>query len=199
MIDTKWRKLFQPLFNLLARPLVRLRVTPDTITWTAFALGLMAGLCLAIGYPVIALILLWLSGLLDVLDGTVARLTGNTSKKGAYLDLILDRMVESAMILGFVWARPDMAFAGLLFFTAVLFNFTTFIVAGALFANQGNKSMHYDVGLAERTETFLVFSLLILIPAASLPILLVFDVIIFLTGVLRFIRIIRHQRESQRE
>ncbi len=199
MIDTKWRKAFQPLFDKLATPLVRLRVKPDTITWTAFAVGLTAGLCLAVGYPVIALILLWLSGLLDVLDGTVARLTGSTSNNGAYLDLILDRMVESAIILGFVWARPALAFAGLLFFTAVLFNFTTFIVAGALFTNQGKKSMHYDVGLAERTETFLVFSLMILLPAAGLAILLIFNGIIFLTGIIRFIRITRHQRESQHE
>ena len=199
MIDTKCRSFFQPLFHLLARPLVKLHVKPDTLTWAAFTLGLTAGLCLAIVYPVIALILLWLSGLLDVLDGTVARLTGNTSNKGAYLDLILDRMVESAIILGFVWARPALAFAGLLFFTAVIFNFTTFMVAGALFSNQGNKSMHYDFGLAERTETFLVFSLMVLIPAASLPILLIFNGIIFLTGIMRFVRIIRHQRESQHE
>lgn len=199
MIDTKCRSFFQPLFNYLARPLVRLHVKPDSLTWTAFAFGLTAGLCLAVGYPVIALILLWLSGLLDVLDGTVARLIKKTSPKGAYLDLILDRMVESAIILGFVWARPVLAFAGLLFFTAVLFNFTTFIVAGALFTNQGKKSMHYDVGLAERTETFLVFSLMILLPAASLAILLIFNGLIFLTGIIRFIRITRHQRESQHE
>ncbi|MDW7657919.1 MAG: CDP-alcohol phosphatidyltransferase family protein [Bacillota bacterium] len=194
MIDTKWRSIFQPIFNLLAKPLVILHIQPDSITWAAFALGIAAGLCLALGFPVWSLALLWLSGLLDVLDGTVARLTGKSGKVGAYLDLVLDRMVEAAIILGFAWAYPDTAFVCLLFFTAVLFNFTTFVVAGALFQNQGSKSMHYDVGLAERTETFIVFTLIVLFPLAGTIILLIFDAIIFLTGILRFIRIVRYQR-----
>lgn len=196
MIDSKWRKSFQPLFNVIAKPLVSLHIHPNTITWAAFILGVIASVCLAIGYPILALALVWVSGLLDVLDGTVARLTGKSASTGAYLDLVLDRMVEAAIILGFAWANPNSVYVCLLFFTAVLFNFSTFVVAGALFRNASNKSMHYDIGIAERTETFLVFSLIILLPRFSVPILLAFDAIIFITGILRFIRIIRNQKNE---
>ena len=116
MIDTKLRNFFQPLFNQMARPLVKLHVKPDTISWSALLLGISAGLCLALKLPVWAFILLWLSGLLDVLDGTVAVLTGQSAKTGAYLDLILDRMVEASVILGFAWAFPNSVYVCLLFF-----------------------------------------------------------------------------------
>jgi archaetidylinositol phosphate synthase len=193
MIDTKWRNAFQPLFNQMARPLVKFHVKPNTISWIALFFGISAGLCLALKLPVWAFILLWTSGLLDVLDGTVAVLSGQSAKTGAYLDLILDRMVEASVILGFAWAFPNSVYACLLFFTAVLFNFTTFIAAGALFENKGRKIMHYDIGIAERTETFIAFSLMIVFPLASVIILYIFDGIIFLTGAQRFARIMRYQ------
>lgn len=70
--------------------------------------------------------------MLDVLDGTVARLTGCSTKIGAYVDLIFDRMVEASVIMGFYFLLPQYALAYLLFFVSVLFNFTTFIVAGTI-------------------------------------------------------------------
>jgi archaetidylinositol phosphate synthase len=193
MIDTKCRRIFQPFFDILAGPLAKMHMHPYILTFAAFLSGLASGFLLAAGHHVLPLILLWLSGLLDVLDGTVARLENRSSKTGAYLDLVLDRMVEAAVILGFAWAFPETVYACLLFFTAVLFNFSTFIAAGALFKNESFKSMHYDIGIAERTETFIVFSLLILFPSSGITILLTFDGVIFLTGILRFVRIIRRQ------
>ncbi|MBU4540979.1 MAG: CDP-alcohol phosphatidyltransferase family protein [Firmicutes bacterium] len=191
MIDTKLRGVFQPLFNGLARGLIKLKLSSNTISLAAFGVGLGASLSIAMGHLVPALILLWLSGLLDVLDGSVARLTATASPLGAYLDLIFDRMVESAVILACFFLLPQYALAYLLFFVAVLFNFTTFIVAGALFKNNSSKSMHYDIGIAERTETFIVFTLMLLFQPFAGLILMIFNGLIFLTGGLRFLRIIR--------
>lgn len=193
MIDTKLRKFFQPIFAFLARPFVVLGIHPDAITLASFLLGIAASLAIGTGKTVLPLILLWVSGLLDVLDGTVARETGKSSRKGAYLDLVFDRMVESAIILSFYLLAPEHALAYLLFFVAVLFNFTTFIIAGALFANTGSKSMHYDNGLVERTETFIVFTLMVLFRQQVPTILLIFDIIIMITGILRFVRILRSE------
>lgn len=189
MIDTKLRGGFQPFFNKMAGVLIKLKIQPDTITIAAFIIGLMAGGFIALDMRLLGLLLLWCSGLLDVLDGSVARLSGKSTKWGAYMDLIFDRMVEAAIILGFYFLMPEHALVYILFFVAVLFNFTTFMVAGALFSNTGEKSMHYDVGIAERTETFIVFSLMILFPKQIHIILGIFNGIIFLTGSIRFHRI----------
>jgi len=195
MIDTKLRKNVQPAFDLIAKGFIKANLTPNMITGSAFLVGIMSAVLIGFGYMIPAFVMLWLSGLLDVLDGTVARLTGNSSPIGAYMDLILDRMVEAAVILGFYHAFPEHALMYLLFFVAVLFNFTTFLVAGSLFKNDGNKSMHYDVGIAERTETFITFSLMMLFTPALYWILFVFNGIVFMTGLIRFYKVVKFSKE----
>jgi len=196
MIDTRLRKKVQYLFDIPARQLVKLKVLPNTITVAAFIVGISSGVLIAVGRPRIAVAFLWLSGFLDVLDGSVARLSDTQTNLGAYLDLVLDRMVEAAVILGCAILLPQHYWAYLLFFVSVLFNFSTVIVAGALFKNTGNKSMHYDVGIAERTETFIVFTLMIIFNQYVYQILMIFNVIIFITGIIRFIKVIRLEKQS---
>lgn len=196
MIDTKMRVYFQPAFNTLSKPLIKVGISPNTLTLSAFFTGLGAGGFIAAGYMEAGMGALWLSGLLDVLDGSVARLSGKSSRAGAYMDLILDRMVEAAVIIGFAWRYPEAMFSCMLFFVAVIFNFSTFMVAGALFRNTGEKSFHYDCGLAERTETFLVFTAMALWPQQLLAILMTFNLVIVYTGIRRFIKVVRFLNEE---
>ena len=191
MIDTKLRPVLQRSFEKLAGILVKLNCTPDQITVFAFLLGFLAAFFTAREYPITALVLLWLSGLLDVLDGTVARLIKRTSPGGALLDLILDRMVEAAMIFGFFYWMPEHTWMYLLFLTGMIFNFSTFLAAGSLYQNLGEKSMHYDSGLLERTETFIFFSLVLLFPQFTFYLFLVFNLLMFITGIRRFYGIYR--------
>jgi len=192
MIDTRWRAGFEPMFNILARILIRSKIKPTAITIAAFAIGLFSAILIGFNKPIVALVLLWISGLLDVLDGSVARLTGKSSARGAYMDLIFDRLVEAFIILGFTILAPTNYLAYILFYISVIFNFTTFVVAGALFKNTSKKSMHYDTGIAERTETFIVFSLMLIFKNQIMIILMVFNAIIFLTGILRFYKVIKY-------
>jgi len=194
MIDTRLRKNVQPGFDLLGKGLSKTGLTPNAITIMAFIIGLVAALSVAYGYTILALILLWLSGLLDVLDGTVARLTVQSTKLGAYLDLIFDRVVEGTMILGFYALMPDLVWPILIFYVGAMFNFTTFLVAASLFKNDGQKSMHYDIGILERTETFILFSLLMLFPNLAFILLMVFNILMILTGILRFRRVVIWQK-----
>lgn len=52
---------------------------------------------------VLALIFFLLAGLLDFIDGAVARFLQKATKKGAYLDTISDRYVEGIILLGFLF------------------------------------------------------------------------------------------------
>lgn len=191
MIDTKLRKNVQPIFDQIGHGLIKLKFTPNVITALAFLVGIISALFIGLKLFIPGFVMLWLSGLLDVIDGTVARLTNKSTLLGAYMDLIFDRMVEAAVILGFYHAYPQHAFIYLLFFVAVLFNFTTFMVAGALFKNEGVKSMYYDVGIAERTETFITFSLMMFFSQHMAWMLLIFNMIVFITGIIRFYKVIK--------
>lgn len=196
MIDTKLRPAFQGFFEKLAKVLIKINCTPDQITIFAFILGILAAYLTAREYPIIALAVLWLSGLFDVLDGTVARLIKRISPGGALLDLIFDRMVEAAMIFGFFYWMPEHTWMYLLFLTGVIFNFSTFLAAGSLYKNLGDKSMYYDSGLLERTETFIFFSFILLFPQIAFYLFLVFNLLMFTTGIRRFYRIYRFGEEN---
>ena len=195
MLESKIGKYFQPVYDATATQLMKLKLTPNTVTVMAFLTGAACAISIAAGMKVHALTFLFLSGFLDSIDGTLARISKKISVTGAYLDLVLDRMVEAFVILGIAYAYPEARFACLIFLAAVIFNFTTFVVAGALFENKGKKSMHFSPGIAERAETFIVFSIIIIFPSISVPVLYIFNGIIFLTGMIRFINIIKNQKE----
>ncbi len=197
MLDTRARGYIQKCVDGFAKYSLLTKLHPNQITTLAFVVGVVSAVFIAFSKFPIAAVLLWVSGALDVLDGTVARLTGKTSKLGGYLDLVFDRMVEAAVILGFFFYAPQNALIYLLFFVSVLFNFSTFMLAGSLFQNEGKKSMHYDVGIVERTETFIVFTLMLIFPKYLDMFLLIFIALVFLTGIIRMYKIVMFERTNK--
>jgi phosphatidylglycerophosphate synthase len=95
--DAWWTVL---LVDPVATPLVRLtamrtKVTPNQITWGAFLLGLVSAACFALGdwrWLIAGAVVYHLSFVLDCMDGKVARLTGQGSVFGAWLDFVFDRI-----------------------------------------------------------------------------------------------------------
>ncbi len=199
MIDSNARKYVQRSFDNVAKFLKIINLHPNTVTVFAFLLGVAACVLLSLGYNIHALVLLWLSGIFDVLDGTVARLTGKSSNLGAYLDLVFDRLVEGLIILGFYFFMPQFALSYLIFFVGMVFNFSTFMLAGTLFKNSGNKSMHYDVGIVERTECFIFFSAMMVFPLYIPYILNLFNALMILTGIIRMVKIIRFELKQKQD
>ncbi len=196
MIDTKGRQYFQRSFDFTAKFFKLINIHPNVITIFAFLLGIVSCVLLSFGHTIYSLIFLWISGAFDVLDGTVARLTGKSSKIGAYLDLLFDRLVECFIILGFYFLMPQFALSYLIFFVSMMFNYTTFMQAAALFKNTGNKSMHYDIGIVERTESFIFFSLMMLFPQFIPIILNIFNALMILTGMIRISKIAKSEMKK---
>lgn len=99
--DAWWTVL---LVDPVATPLVRVtakwtRITPNQITWGALVLGLGAAACFAMGdwqWLILGAVIYHLSFILDCMDGKVARLTGQGSVFGAWLDYIFDRVRVAA-------------------------------------------------------------------------------------------------------
>ncbi len=191
MIDTYTRGLFQKLFDVISRPFIKFNIHPIVITIAAFITGIISVFFLASGDYIAFVIILWLSGFLDVLDGTVARLTSRATVIGGFLDLMSDRIIEFSVIIGFAIIMPDIRFSLILFLCSVVFNFSTFLFAALLVKNTGIKSFHYDAGIMERTETFIGFTIAALFNSHAGYIIFVITALIFLTGILRSIKIIQ--------
>ena len=92
----------------LSRRLARMSaVTPNRLTALALALGLAAAACFATGRLRIGGALFLLRFFVDCLDGTVARIQGSCSKRGAYFDLGADVVGVTAGYAALGWYLVD--------------------------------------------------------------------------------------------
>jgi CDP-diacylglycerol--glycerol-3-phosphate 3-phosphatidyltransferase len=82
---------------------IRLGLTADFYNFAGLALGVAAGLAVALGQLEVGGWALVLSGVCDILDGRIARAMGVTSRYGAFIDSLLDRFIELFFFVGFAF------------------------------------------------------------------------------------------------
>lgn len=180
MLDTHARKHVQPTVEKTADILLKMGLTADGVTKIAFAIGVSSGVFIYLDQPLIAVFVLWLSGYLDVVDGTMARKT-KPSSWGTLLDISFDRVVEISVILGLAFRFPDSMWALLLLSVSIIVGMTVFLTVGALSDKEGMKSFYYQAGLAERTEGFILFTLMIVFSTYLTAITLIFIAVQLIT------------------
>src|SRR5438270_12518333 len=87
----------------LVAPLARSGITPNTLTVLGFVLNVVTAIVLASGHLSTGGALLFLSGLFDMLDGALARVSKQQSKFGAFLDSLLDRYSEAVILVALIY------------------------------------------------------------------------------------------------
>ncbi len=87
----------------LVGPLARRGITPNVITLAGFVFNVVTAGVIAKGYLTIGGCLLFLAGLFDMLDGALARVTTRQTTFGAFLDSLLDRYSEAAILLALIF------------------------------------------------------------------------------------------------
>jgi phosphatidylglycerophosphate synthase len=85
----------------VARPLAARGVSPDALTaWGVLVSAAVAAVAAPGGrWPLVAIVVVVVAGLLDNLDGAVAILSGRTSRWGYVLDSLADRLSDGAYLL----------------------------------------------------------------------------------------------------
>lgn len=193
MLDTRVRPKIQPFFTSVGKPLLSVGLSANTITLISFITGVASGACVVFNQLMLACVLLWLSGACDILDGTVARLS-KPSKVGAFLDLLSDRVVECAVILGFTSTYPQYYLAYIIFLISVIVHFSIFLISGNLFQNTGKKCFFYLDCLTERAEAFIGFSFMMFFPNHIFLILMIMNALIFISATNGFLRVIAYAK-----
>lgn len=89
---------------LLVKPLAKLRITPNTLTLLGLFFGILLYLNSGNSW---AILLLVLSLICDGIDGTLAIITSKSSKWGAMLDSVADRLTEVFWGLTFIAIGAD--------------------------------------------------------------------------------------------
>ncbi len=97
-------KLLQAWARNMARRVARIfagtPITPNMLTLFGFVLNLVVAALLVTGHLVGGGVMMIAAGLFDMLDGALARVTNRTSAFGAFLDSVVDRYSEAAILLG---------------------------------------------------------------------------------------------------
>ena len=156
MLNLHVRPALAKLVDPVATALLRAGVGPDAVT-VAGTVGAVVG-ALAFfpqGMFFTGTAVVFFCVLTDLLDGTMARMRGTSSRWGAWLDSTCDRVADSAIFGGLVlWYAGDGDSTTLTAVTAFC------LAAGGLVsyakARAEGLGMTCDVGLAERAERLIL-------------------------------------------
>jgi CDP-diacylglycerol--glycerol-3-phosphate 3-phosphatidyltransferase len=80
----------------------RLGLTPDGLTLIGFAITTGGAILLGLQLWLIGGLVVFVGGVFDMFDGTLARATGKVTKLGAFMDSVFDRWGEALVYVGLV-------------------------------------------------------------------------------------------------
>jgi CDP-diacylglycerol--glycerol-3-phosphate 3-phosphatidyltransferase len=103
MLDGRWRARAQQSLDPIGRALHRIGVSADGLTVLGLLAAIGTGALIANGNLTLAVLGLVLSGLPDLLDGSVARHSGTAGARGSFFDSVCDRVADSALLAGVAW------------------------------------------------------------------------------------------------
>lgn len=178
MIDKALRVPKESVLTPLVRGPLR-RLHPTAVTVAAAVVGVAAAVAAWQGAYLAALGLWAANRVLDGLDGTLARITGQQSDLGAYLDIVLDHVVYVAVPLGLALAAgtPAAYLALALLLASFYINGASWMYLAALLEKRSAgaqargelTTVTMPAGLVEGSETVVLFTLFLLFPGALVP------------------------------
>ena len=168
------RKFFANFLNNIGGWLLKTGISPNAITITGVLFNFVAAYFIATGRIRLGGVIVALSGPLDALDGTLARLKENNRPFGGLLDSVADRFSEIAIMFGLL-----LYFFGLGHLLGVVLVFlalTGSVMVSYIRARAQSLGCDPKLGILTRVERYLITSLSLLFvqPLAGLWVLAVF-------------------------
>ncbi|MBU1120300.1 MAG: CDP-alcohol phosphatidyltransferase family protein [archaeon] len=119
-----------------------------------------------------------ISSFFDLIDGSVARVMGLVTKKGAYLDTIIDRYVEFIIVLGLLFASlPDFFLPVSAWILIYLFGATMTTYSKAAAKEKELTRNEIKGGLLERAERLILLFIGILLASFN-PLYLTYIIVV---------------------
>jgi archaetidylinositol phosphate synthase len=152
---TKLKQKIQYMLAAEARIAHKIHLTPNRITAVGFVFAFLSAFTYAKWqmntlFLLLATILLLFSGFCDALDGAVARLYGEATVFGGFLDSLLDRYADAAVYVGII-------FGGLCdFWWGLAATVGSLLVSYSRARAEAAGMRMESIGLAERAERMLI-------------------------------------------
>lgn len=187
------RKHFDDLGKSLGEKLGKLPVTPNQWTLSSLLLVIVSFYFIANQNFLAAAFVFIFASSIDMIDGSVARATRRATVFGAYLDTIVDRIVEFVIILGlFLVPYPDFIlpmniWVFIMMFSSLMVTYTKSAATEKRIVLGGMRGG----GLLEHPDRMLLILAIIFISAFSLEyasyIIVATTSLIILTAIQRFV------------
>ncbi len=154
---TDWARVqFRDVLNFWARIFLSLGLHPNTMTFIGVAGNFVAALLLARGDFLRGGLLVVAMGAFDALDGAMARMKGESTTWGAFVDSVSDRYSELAIIGGVLWyftTQNDHMGALLAYLAA-----SGAVLVSYVRARAASLGIDIKVGVLTRFERYLVLA-----------------------------------------
>ncbi len=149
----------------------------------------VTGVTIGLGRFWVGVVLLTVGGLMDTLDGVVAKAAGTASKKGAFFDSVADRVSDALIFGGVAWyfasgSQPRLA----------VLPFAIFGVSAVISYERAKaESLGYDAkgGLMERAERLILLGVALVLHVIFVPLLGLLLALTVFTAVQRFMKVWR--------
>ena len=155
MLSARLKPAVTRLITPVASMALRLGVTPNAVTWTGAVAVVTAALYF---YPkgefLVGTVIICVMALSDLFDGTMARISQKGSSKwGGFLDSTIDRITDSAILVGvsIYLINKDDSLAIIVMVTLV-----TGVLVPYIRAKAESFGIECSGGIAERTERLII-------------------------------------------
>lgn len=155
MLQSSWREPVAKIIDPIARFLIKLRISANLISIVG---GVGASISALYFFPkgefLSGVIAVTIFALFDLFDGTIARLSAKGSSKwGAALDSTLDRISDSAILIGgYIFVQNHDDSLSRYFLLALVSGFLVSYIK----ARAESLDIKCDGGVAERTERLII-------------------------------------------
>ena len=155
MLSVRLKPAVTRVITPVASTALRLGITPNAVTWTG-AIGVV--FCAMYFYPrgdfFVGTLIISVLALSDLFDGTMARISqSGSSKWGGFLDSTIDRITDSAILIGvtiFLINRDDPLAS------VVVVTLVTGMLVPYIRAKAESFGIECKGGIAERTERLII-------------------------------------------
>ncbi len=193
-------KIFRNLKEILLLPLAKLAggmIHPDVITILSFAAGMVSVGCILQKSFTAALGFWILNRVLDGLDGSAARASGRVSDFGAYLDIVLDFIIYSAIpvSLVIVYNSPENYLMLSILLSSYYVNAVSWSYLSAILekrnlgaaSNSEMTSVTMPSGVADGTMTIIFYTLFLIFPGYIKWLFMIFTILVVVSIIQRMV------------
>ena len=171
VIGPLFRSVFKWPYRLGLAGLFRAGLRPWQLTALSLLANAVIGWLIVMGHFFVSGLLLSVAGLLDIFDGGLARLRGEASRAGAFLDSVIDRVSDLILFGCLFWALAgqDRRLAAGLALSSLIVS----LLVSHIRAEGEAMGLSLTEGAFQRLERYVMLMIGLTAPGALVPVLII--------------------------